>query len=243
MLLVILALMVAPLALCAFAEEQAESKIGLYATINDAMTETEDLGIEFANEDYYSVVVNVNGNYVRIIAGLDEEAKGKLSEATDPDRLADRPILKEEFTTYARTLPVVKVEEIVAQPIQPEVLDAYTNDKDNLPTLNQLKEEGFECSYAFVVKNEDADAGNAVLLVDNGMFAYYITLEVTENEYYNKDSVDKAGELYAEKIELVGLGSHAADLSYASDGSVVQAGLNIWTGFGAIIVQGGDCIE
>ncbi len=78
MLLVILALMVAPLALCAFAEEQAESKIGLYATINDAMTETEDLGIEFANEDYYSVVVNVNGNYVRIIAGLDEEAKGKL---------------------------------------------------------------------------------------------------------------------------------------------------------------------
>ena len=241
-ILVILAIMVAALTVSAFAEEQNESKIGLYATINDALAETKDLGIDYANDDYYSVVVDLNGRYIRIITELDAEAKEKRTASVDPDRLADWPMLKNDFISYAKMLPVFKIEEIVAQPIPEDVLEAYTSDKNNLPTLSQLDEDGFEYAYAYPVKDEGEEAENAVLLVENGMFTYHITLEVTEDEYYNEDSVGKAGELCAEKIELVGLGSNAANLKYAADGSIVPSELSIWMGFGSV-VQGGDCIE
>lgn len=233
---IILSLIVLMSVVCSNAEEAVGFK-----TIGEAIEKAESLEAECVSNGKYGVVVNMDGKHIRIFAEMDDVAKDKYEATIDTNRLADRPALSEEFKDYAKMLNIVKTEEITAQPIQQSVLDAYVSDDNGqAATINQLMLDGFDCIHAEVTNDNEDDQANAVLLVDNGIFAYYVTIASTANEYYNKESVDSTGDIRIIKISLAGLNSNAASTEYSANGEAIAEEF-AFVGIG--FFQAGECIE
>ena len=181
----------------------------LFATIGDAMDADGFTGMYAGSEDFYTVIVERDGAYLRAVAEMDEKGK-KLSDAISEAEIDDIEAAFDAYHEYVKTLPISYVEEITAEPKGQEELDALAG-----KTLLEVEEAGYESSsieYGF----EDEDV---VCTVTYGLFDYALILDTTVEAYLVQEENGAYGDLTVKSAALAGPSRNMADLSYHTDGT------------------------
>ena len=180
-----------------------------FETIGDAMASEGYTGIACGDDQHFVVVVKQDDSYIRMVADLDEKAK-ELGEATleytDADTLE---AAFAEYNAYIETLPVSYEEEITAQPMTREELDALKG-----KTLLEVEEAGYESSSSEMGEND-----TAIYTVSFGLYNYNLLLNETYTEYMEHNDNGFIGDLTVNSAEFAGLSHNAAALSYHADGT------------------------
>ena len=180
-----------------------------FTTIGEAMHAEGYTGIAGGDDEHYAVVIEAEGKYIRLVADTDEKAK-KLSEATL--EYADADSLEaafEAYNAYIETLPVAYAEEITAQPITQEELDALAG-----KTLLEVEEAGYESN-----SSEMGEDDTAIYTVSYGLFNYNLLLNETYTEYMEHNDNGFIGDLTVKSACFAGLSHNAAELRYRADGT------------------------
>ena len=186
-----------------------EPAVLTFATIGDAMNAEGYTGIACGDDEHYVVVAELDGTYLRVVADVDEEAR-RLSEATL--EYVDADTLEAAFAAYnayIETLPVAYEEEITAQPLSREELDALAG-----KTLLEVEEAGYESSSSEMGENDEA-----IYTVSYGLYEYDLLLNETYTEYREHDDNGYIGDLTVRSAGFSGLSSHAAELRFHADGT------------------------
>ena len=180
-----------------------------FATVGDAMASEGYTGIAGGDEDHHILVVEQDGAYLRLVADLDDEAR-RLFDATmtyeDIDELEDKFAA---YNAYLATLPVTYEEEITAQPLPQEELDALAG-----KTIPETEAAGF-----YHVTTGAGENGEAVYTVSCGLYNYDLTLDATYDEYTELDDDGYYGDLTVKSAAFSGISSNAADLRWHADGA------------------------
>ena len=223
--MLVLVVMMAGIALAEESASVPEEPIVLsFATIGEAMASEGYTGITGGNAEHYAAVVEQNGEYLRVVANVDDEAR-RLIEATL--EYVDADTLEAAFAAYnayIKTLPVVYEEEITAKPITQEELDALAG-----KTLLEVEEAGYEFSSS-QMGEDDA----AIYTVSYGLYEYDLLLNETHTEYMEHNDNGFIGDLTVKSAGFAGLSRCAADLSYHADGAY-DAGDDPWAEFNGIM--------
>ena len=190
--------------------EEAEELEPPFDTIGDAKNAEGYTGIAGSDEEHFIVVVEMDGEYIRLCADLDEEAI-RLSDATldsvDADSLE---AAFEAYNAYIATLPISYAEKITAEPVSQEELDELAG-----KTLIEVEEAGYESSGA-----QSGDNDEMFYLVTSGLFEYALLLNETAAEYQEHDDNGYIGDLTVKSASFNGLSRNAAELRYHADGTV-----------------------
>ena len=193
-----------------FAKIPAEFAAPIFMTIGEAMASDGYTGIAGGDEEHYIVVVEQDGEYVRLVADLDDEAR-ELSEKTleyvDADTLE---AAFEAYNAHIETLPIVYAEMITAAPKAQEELDALAG-----KTLLEAEEAGYEFSGSRSGENDEA-----IYTVSCGLFEYDLILNETYTEYQAHDDAGYIGDLTVKSAAFAGLSREAAELRYRADGTL-----------------------
>ena len=191
----------------ALAEEGAFSVP--FATIGEAMASDGYTGIAGGNDEHFVAVLELDGVYFRVVADMDDEAR-TLSQATleytDAEALE---VAFAEYNAYIQTLPVSYEEEITAQPMPQEELDALVG-----KTLQEVEDAGFESSSSRM----DVDDA-AVYTVSCGLYEYDLLLNETYTEYMEHNDNGFIGDLTVKSASVAGLSRNAAELRFHADGT------------------------
>ena len=208
---------------CSFAEDVS------FASMQQAIELAERTDLKAGTADYAGIVVQYHGQYYRVTAIFDEQAKEmaeELAGASEDDAVK----LEKPFEAYVMSLPVT-VEAITAVPKTDEELESYVG-----KTLEELQSDHFEWFDGELIGTVSCKP--AVWRVTCDMFVYDLTLRSSQGKceayeiYRGKESL--ANEI-VEEITYVGLSQHAADMAYAADGSEVP--YQLWMGDPDVMVQ------
>ena len=193
-----------------FEKIPAEFAAPVYATIGEAMASDGYTGIAGGDEEHQIVVVEQDGEYVRLVADLDDEAR-ELSEKTldyvDADTLE---AAFEAYNAHIETLPIVYAELITAAPKAQEELDALVG-----KTLLEAEEAGYDFSGSRSGENDEA-----IYTVSCGLFEYDLILNETYTEYQAHDDAGYIGDMTVKSAAFAGLSHEAAELRYRTDGTL-----------------------
>ena len=190
--------------------EEAEEFESPFDTIGDAKKAEGYTGIAGSDEEHFIVVVEMDGEYIRLCADLDEEAI-RLSDATldytDADSLE---AAFDAYNAHIATLPISYAEKITAEPVSQEELDELAG-----KTLIEVEEAGYESSGA-----QSGDNDEMFYFVTSGLFEYALLLNETATEYQEHDDSGYIGDLTVKSASFNGLSHNAAELRYHADGTV-----------------------
>ena len=178
----------------------------LFATVGEALESEGFTGMYSTYGDYYVAVVEIDGQFVRVVAELDETAL-KLSDAVMD---ADDPFTAAEaYEAYAETLPVSYLEEIVQVPLDAGELDALSG-----KTIGELEENGFE-ALSF-----GEEGGAFTVSVAFGMYVYDITVNEPPEECETIFDGDMDYTLLTVKgARYAGISPNTLNLDYMPDGT------------------------
>ena len=193
-----------------FTKEAEELESPPFDTIGDAMEAEGYTGIAGSDEEHFVVVVEMDGEYIRLCADLDEEAirlSGATLDYTDADSLE---AAFEAYNAYIATLPISIAEKITAEPVSQEELDELAG-----KTLIEVEEAGYESS-----ETQCGDNDEMFYLVSSGLFEYTLLLNETATEYHEHDDNGYIGDLTVKSASFTGLSRNAAELRYHADGTV-----------------------
>jgi len=216
-----------------FEKMPQEESLLPFATIGDAMAAECYTGVSGGDEDHVVVGVEMNGEYLRLVANLDEKAK-ELNEATlnfiDFDKLE---AAFEAYNTYIETLPIAYAETITAVPKDQAELDALAG-----KTLRELEEAGYEFSWSETGENDVF-----TYCVSNGLFDYALTLNETFEEYTAHEDNGTEGELTVKSARLFGLSRNVVDLRYHADGTVEEEENDPWAALTTLVEKFTDALN
>ncbi len=180
-----------------------------FATIGEAMASDGYTGIAGGDDNHFVAVLELDGIYFRVVADMDDEAR-RLSQATLEHTGADAlEAAFAEYNAYTQTLPVSYEEEITAQPMPQEELDALVG-----KTLQEVEDAGFESSSSRM----DVDDA-AVYTVSCGLYEYDLLLNETYTEYMEHNDNGFIGDLTVKSASVAGLSHNAAELRFHADGT------------------------
>ena len=208
-----------------FEKLPAEPAALSFATIGDAMDAEGFTGVAGGDDAHYVAVVKLNDAYLRVVANVDNEAR-RLSEAT---LNVDVDMLEAAFDAYnahIKTLPIAYEEEITAQPLSKEELDALAG-----KTLLEVEEAGYESSSSEMGENDEA-----IYTVSYGLYEYALLLNETYTEYMEHNDNGYIGDLTVKSAALAGISRNAGELRYHADGTV-DAENDPWAQFNAIMTR------
>ena len=195
-----------------------------FATIGDAMSAEGFTGIAGGDDEHYAAVVKLNGTYLRVVANVDDEAR-RLGEATL--EYADADTLEaafEAYNTYIATLPIAYEEEITAQPLTQDELDALAG-----KTLLSVEEAGYEFSSSEMGENDEA-----IYTVSYGLYNYDLLLNETYTEYMEHNDNGYIGDLTVRSASFAGISNNAGELRYHADGTYDEEN-DPWAEFNGIM--------
>lgn len=183
-----------------------------FSTIQQALEEAEDTGIEFSDTGSVGHVVLVGDTYYRVVAMLDKTVDKMIDDFSVLEE-KDEEAFEESLNEYIYNLPAI-VEEITAVPADLSELIGKT--------LGELGAYRVEWELGELL---NAPAMNpAIWRVVCDMFTYDITIDATHGKfegflYHFGDDV--LANFVVKDITYAGLSYHAADIHYAADGSFV----------------------
>ena len=195
-----------------------------FATIGEAMASEGYTGIAGGDDQHYAVVVERDGAYIRLVADMDDEARRLGDEALKYEDAERLEAAFNAYNEYVRTLPVACEEEITAQPLSQEELDALTG-----KTLQELEDAGFEHISSEMGKNDEA-----TYTVSFGLYNYDLLLNETYTVYQEHDESGFIGDLTVRSAAFAGLSYNAAELRYHADGTY-DAAKDGWAEFNSIM--------
>ncbi|MBR3740383.1 MAG: hypothetical protein IKN04_07960 [Clostridia bacterium] len=195
-----------------------------FATIGDAMNAEGYTGIAGGDDEHYVAVVELDGAYLRVVAKVDDEAR-RLGDATldyvDADTLE---AAFAAYNAYIETLPIAYEEEITAQPLTQEELDALAG-----KTLLELEEAGYESSSSHMGEDDAA-----IYTVSYGLFEYDLLLNGTYTEYMEHNDSGYIGDLTVKSAALAGISRNAVEMRYHADGTYDEEN-DSWAEFNGIM--------
>lgn len=203
----------------AFAEEEvaedAEEVVSVspleFETLGRAMEEAVFNDVEGSSDNSYIMVVEAGDKYYRLIADMDETALAKLEAIYSVEDVDDIDAVVEDFNEYIKTLPITKVEEITAVPIDQTVLDAYAG-----LTISELEDRGFEqASSGWGGEDEEV-----VFTMSNGLFNYDFVVNETPEDYQAHSEDGDYSAFTVKSCTLAGISNNALILRYHADGTV-----------------------
>ena len=197
-----------------------------FSTIGDAMASEGYTGIAGGDDQHFVVVVIPDDSYIRLVADLDEKAKG-LGDAmlgcADAD---EQEAASAAYNAYIESLPVTYEETITARPRTQEELDALVG-----KTLLETEEAGYKSSSSHTGEDDAA-----IYTVSYGLFEYDLLLNETYTEYMKHNDNGFIGDLTVKSVCFSGLSHNAAELSYHADGSYDEDN-DSWAEFNGIMEQ------
>ena len=180
-----------------------------FATVGDAMASEGYTGIAGGDEDHHIVVVEQDGAYLRLVADLDDEARRLFDATVHYEDIDELQGLVAAYNAYLETLPVAYEEEITAQPLPQEELDALVG-----KTLPETEDAGF-----YHDASGEGENGEVIYTVSYGLYNYDLTLDATYDEYTELDADGYYGDLTVKGAAFSGISSNAADLRWHADGT------------------------
>ena len=194
-----------------------------YATLGECFGAPEYTGRQMGTEEVCTVVLLMNGQYVRAVAEMDDEARRLHNAITDGD-VADIETAFAAYDAYVAELPVAYTEVITAQPVPQEELDALVG-----RTLAEVQEAGYESSEV-----NGSEGSEAEYVLVKGMYAYSLILNEPYETCMEYSENGREGELTVKSARLAGPSNYMADPLWHADGTVeeIQDG---WTQFNSIM--------
>ena len=195
-----------------------------FATVGEAMNADAYTGVRGSDEEHFVVVVETEGKYIRLVADMDEEALrlydaiGKVPDVDSMEAAAGA------YETYIETLPIAYAEEITAEPVSQEELDALAG-----KTLPELEEAGYEFGNAEGGRNDEA-----FFTCTCGLYNYVMILNETYTAYLEHSGNGYIGDLTIKSAEFAGVSRNAADLNWHADGTVDTEN-DPWARFSALM--------
>ena len=226
----IIALLLALLMLFALCTAEAEEGDGMPDLQNMTVGELRDamednLRMSVFGEDYFAYLLYVNGKHYRVFVYGDDTYKALFKGMSD-DATARESNAKLE--TYIKDMPVGKVEEITAQPLDKEKLDALTG-----KTVNELADNGWSLYSVWVPAANDSELGQWNITPVNHSSAY-IASELPFRPMYT-DSLNKVTvEMHHGMFQY----SVLIDATYDEFMELVTSGKDVWK----VKVTGVECI-
>ncbi len=215
-------------------EKITETKASVFpfATIGEAMESEGYTGVAGSDEERCVVVVELDGEYVRQAADLDETARAlnaAILENQDADALA---AAFEAYTAYIQTLPIVYVETITDLPKDQAELDALAG-----KTLLEVEEAGYELSAYESGPNDEA-----FFTVSCGLFDYTLTLNETNTAYLAQEENGDIGSLTVQSVRFAGPSRNAVDPQYHPDAAIEAEQADSSEIFGTIMGKIADAL-
>lgn len=191
------------------AEEAGNSPLE-FKTLGSAMEEAVFEDVEGAMDNYYVMIVEAGDKYYRLIADMDETAISKQEAIFNIEDVDNLDAAVEDFNEYIKTLPVSKVEEITAAPIEQTVLDALVG-----LTISELEDRGFEqASSGWGGEDEEV-----VFTMANGLFNYDFVVYETAEDYQAHSEDGDYSAFTVKSCTLAGISNNALNLRYHADGT------------------------
>ena len=213
-------------AACSTLAEETEKPV--FETYGDVWQAAGNSPVTGGNDDCITIVLEKDGKILRVVTYLDETAREKLAvlntELSDEEYI----VLDQEYFEYLCSLPVSYTEEITAVPLDQETLNNFVG-----KTWKDLENAGFDMVLAGLffpdLEMEDADAEPAeelqdseiaVIDVSNGMYRYFLTLDITRGEYIEfRENDRQMDDLTIRNINYAGPSWNAANPDYLPDGT------------------------
>ncbi|MBQ8305336.1 MAG: hypothetical protein IJX90_03860 [Blautia sp.] len=188
----------------AVTEEQA---VPSFATLGEAMESDGYEGISGGGEEHFLVVVEQEGKYFRVVAEMDEEGK-KLNDAiAEAD---DIEAAFKAFDKHLKALPVSYIEEITAEPLSQDEIDALAG-----KSMLELEEAGYEISSSGSGGEED----EVIFTVSYGLYSYDLIMNESFEEYLSHEDTGDYSDMTIRSASFAGLSSNAAEMRYHADGT------------------------
>lgn len=169
----------------------------LFHTIKEALDASEGYAAVNETDDYVTLILEKDGEYLRAVTMMDEAAKNLyLTAVAEEDSSAF-----EAFDAYAWNLPVSYIEEITALPLEQEELDALAG-----RTIRDIMQE-WQCK-GFVTSGSTTGA-QTIISLDYGLYHYSFEVESREDKELSK----------VIKGEMSGFSRAAFDLTCHADGT------------------------
>lgn len=181
-----------------------------FPTFGDAVAAAGEEPVIGGNSEYMAVIVPVDGQYYRVVANLDDQAKeldAAISEAEDISAAFDT------YYAYVYTLPVSYAEAFIAQPKEQAELDALTG-----KTIAELEAEGYVTSSSGTAGEEDLIA----FWMSDGLYEYELIVDADFDTYEEKQEQDELETLVVRSGRYFGISTRATDLHVHMDGTVEQ---------------------
>ncbi|MBO4377629.1 MAG: hypothetical protein J5889_01605 [Clostridia bacterium] len=194
-----------------FEKQPAQDPAPLFETIGQAIEEGEYDGRFGTTEEYHIIVIEKDGEYIRVIGLKDEKANQLDEEIFTAD---DWEAARGEYEAYANTLPVVRTE-VLTQPIlSEEELDAFVG-----KTLGDLEAEGFE-SVGSGQNGEEVE-----FIFNYGLYTYRFVVNESPEQYEAALENDGSYAFTVRSASLYELSSNVYNLDYEADGTRIQNSL------------------
>ena len=214
-LAIVLALILALTAAAASAEAQPDVLSSL-KTAGDvhqlilSIQEKSEYGTTFEYLDWgvASQVVTLDGKIYRFITDGGETAKKKYSEAYQAE---DFSAALNEAEAYLYSLPITTVEELTAQPLSQEELDAWVGKPLGDLYAAGWTESGSGMGDPYVVMN-----------LNYGFFTYDVQIDIP-GESYDYDKTDEYAKANIVSLKYVGLCGNCVNPEYQADGTYVPS--------------------
>lgn len=152
---------------------------------------------EMTTEDYYIVVLDINGVNYRCTAKLPQDAYNELNQIEDFD------LREKKMQELNATLQVEKIENLNDKIPKQEELDKYIG-----KTGSDLFNEGWDYYYYNL---EEMEAG-----MNYGLFSYTVAFDYSGPKLENTDDFDfykEFGDLKVKSVKYSGIGN-ATDINY-----------------------------
>ncbi|MBQ9030957.1 MAG: hypothetical protein IJ106_05825 [Parasporobacterium sp.] len=191
-------------------ETEAEKEELVFATFGEALQEAGENPVIMGSEEYYVVMLEEDGTFLRVVAQMDETGKEKMRSSYNELNYDKRIALDEDLNEYIKTLPISYTEEITAEPLNQEELDDLTG-----KTILEVEEMGYENESS----GRYGPKGEPVYTVTYGLFNYDLLLNESYDVYQEHEDNGYYGDLTVKSALYAGPSQNMADLDYLADGT------------------------
>ena len=230
MLAAILAMILLCATGCATAED---AKAPLFSTIGDAVRAGGEEAMRGGYDDYYAVALEMDGQFIRVVADMDEKAQELRDAIAKTEKADDMEAAFKAFEAYILELPVSYIEEITAAPKDQAELDALVG-----KTIGDLDEAGYDYSFS----GELGEENRIVFRMTLDLFDYDFVVDTDTAGYEAHQENGSYDDLVIRSAQFSGLSHNASELRFHADGTVEEEEEDLFGEYNALMTAISDAI-